>query len=197
MERRLQSEGGYGYAGKIGVPTNSILGGYVGLKTDTGHVPGTGEFGFLSPGAPNTALQKDFAYRSQHLMAVIGKQLVQAFYGRQPVYSYWNGCSEGGREGLRMAQDFPGDYDGILAGTPAIHWDRLAAYQIWPQVVMKDLAGGPISIAKQKLATAAAIAACDAIDGVTDGVITDPRKCHYSAAADTSVTRASCTSPCL
>jgi len=93
-----------------------------------------------------------------------------------------------------MAQDFPGDYDGILAGAPAIHWDRFAAYGIWPQVVMRELAGGVISAAKQKLAARAAIAACDAMDGVVDGIITDPRKCRYNAAADTSITSASCIS---
>lgn len=204
---RMQSEGGGGYAGLIGVPLYSILGGYVGIQTDTGHTykaQGSGQagggFGLLSPGVPNTALQKDFAYRSQHLMAVIGKQLAQAFYGRQPLYSYWNGCSEGGREGLRMAQDFPGDYDGILAGAPAIQWDRAAAYELWPQVVMKDVAGGVISIPKLKLATNAAIAACDAMDQVTDGIITDPRRCRYSAATDTRITKTSCdstTNTCL
>jgi hypothetical protein len=196
---RLQSEGGGGYAGHVGIPTNSILGGYIGIQTDTGHVSEAdparmGDFGMLSPGIPNTPLQKDFAYRSEHLMAVIGKQLAQALYGRQPDYSYWNGCSTGGRQGLRMAQDFPRDYDGILAGSPAIHWDRFQAYQIWPQVVMKELAGGVIPAAKEKLATNAAVKACDAIDGVVDGMITDPRKCGYSAAADKNITKASCTS---
>jgi hypothetical protein len=195
---RLQSEGGGGYGGLVGVPTSSILGGYIGIQTDTGHGsgadPGTmGDFGMLSPGLPNTALQKDFAYRSEHLMAVIGKQLAQAVYGRQPMYSYWNGCSSGGRQGLRMAQDFPGDYDGILAGAPAIHWDRFQAGQLWSQIVMKDLVGGPISAAKQKLATNAAVKACDKNDGVVDGTITDPRMCRYSAAADKSITTASCT----
>lgn len=197
---RLQSEGGGGYSGQVDVPTHSILGGYVGIQTDTGHsytradLERMGDFGLLSQGVPNTELQKDFAYRSEHLMAVIGKQLTLAFYGRAPAYSYWNGCSTGGRQGLRMAQDFPDDYDGIVASAPAIHWDRFQAYQIWPQVVMKELAGGVISAAKEKLATNAAIAACDAIDGVVDGVITDPRKCSYSAAADKSITSTECSS---
>src|SRR6185312_4290446 len=153
----------------------------------------------LSPGVPNVALQKDFAARSQHLMAVIGKQLVQAFYGRSQLYSYWNGCSEGGREGLRMAQDFPGDYDGILAGAPAIHWDRFQAGQIWYQVVQYRDNGGPIggsdpTVLKEKiaLATRRSIAACDKMDGVADGVLTDPRGCKYSARADALLTRASC-----
>lgn len=198
---RLQSEGGGGYAGYVTVPWYSISNGYVGVQTDTGHdysalrdADRMGDFGLLSPGVPNTALQRDFAYRSVHLMAVIGKQLIQEFYGRPPSHSYWNGSSTGGRQGLRMAQDYPGDYDGILAGAPAIHWDRFQAYQIWPQVVMKEFVGSPISPEKLQLATRAAIAACDSIDEVVDGIVTDPRECPYSAAKDTSITRTSCTS---
>jgi len=193
---RLQSEGGGGYAGSVGVPTGSIAGGYVGVQTDTGHTGGSGSFGMLTPvpnGAPDVQLQTDFAYRSEHEMAVIGKQLAQAFYGQLPQYSYWNGCSTGGRQGMRMAQDFPADYNGILAGAPAFHWDRFQAYQIWPQMVMRLENGGPVSAAKQNLATNAAVAACDPTDGVTDGVIRDPRVCTYNPVTDTSITRASCT----
>jgi len=187
---RLESEGGGGYVGLVAEPTKSVQAGYVGVQTDTGHPDPSdpelrGDFGMLSPGVPNVDLQKDFAYRSEHLMAVIGKQLAQSFYGQAPAHSYWNGCSTGGRQGLRMAQDFPADYDGILAGAPAIHWDRFQAYQIWPQMVMKELAGGPISSEKKKLATSAAIAACDAAN---------PHVCKYSAAADKNITRAACNS---
>jgi len=193
---RLQSEGGGGYAGSVGVPTGSIAGGYVGVQTDTGHTGGSGTFGMLTPvpnGAPDVQLQTDFAYRSEHEMAVIGKQLAQAFYGQLPQFSYWNGCSTGGRQGMRMAQDFPADYNGILAGAPAFHWDRFQAYQIWPQMVMRLENGGPVSAAKQNLATNAAVAACDPADGVTDGVIRDPRVCTYNPVTDASITRASCT----
>ena len=194
---RLQSEGGGGYAGSVGVPTGSIAAGYVGVQTDTGHTGGSGSFGMLTPvpnGAPDVQLQTDFAYRSEHEMAVIGKQLAQAFYGQLPQFSYWNGCSTGGRQGMRMAQDFPADYNGILAGAPAFHWDRFQAYQIWPEVAMRLDAGGPVSAAKQNLATNAAVAACDPSDGVTDGVIRDPRVCTYNPVNDASITRASCTS---
>ena len=194
---RLQSEGGGGYAGSVGVPAGSIDGGYVGVQTDTGHTGGSGTFGMLTPvpnGAPDVQLQTDFAYRSEHEMAVIGKQLSQAFYGQPPQFSYWNGCSTGGRQGMRMAQQFPADYNGILAGAPAFHWDRFQAAQIWPQMVMRIDAGGPVSAAKQTLATNAAIAACDANDGVVDGVLTDPRTCTYNPVSDASITRASCTS---
>jgi len=194
---RLQSEGGGGYAGAVGVPTGSINGGYIGIQTDTGHTGGSGTFGMLTPvpnGAPDVQLQTDFAFRSEHLMSLIGKELSQAFYGQQPVFSYWNGCSTGGRQGMRMAEQFPTDYNGILAGAPAFHWDRFQAYQIWPQMVMRLEAGGPVSTAKETLATNAAVAACDALDGVTDGVIGDPRVCTYNPVNDPTITKASCTS---
>ncbi|MCI0432821.1 MAG: tannase/feruloyl esterase family alpha/beta hydrolase, partial [Gemmatimonadetes bacterium] len=205
---RWQSLGGGGYAGITAPPTAAVLGGYAGATTDTGHTGGRpdlpippldGSFGMLAPGVPNVPLQIDFAYRSEHLMAVIGRQLVRAFYGKPASYSYWNGCSTGGRQGLRMAQDFPGDYDGILAGAPAIHWDRFQAGQIWYQLVQLRDNGGPIGggdaailRAKQTLATNKAIAACDALDGVVDGVLTDPRECAYSASADATITHAMC-----
>ena len=202
---RWQSVGGGGYAGSVTAPKAALGAGYAAAATDTGHTGagpfagGDGRFGMLAPGKPNTPQQVDFAYRSEHLMAVIGKQLVKAFYGQAPKYSYWNGCSTGGRQGLRMAQDYPSDYDGILAGAPAIHWDRFQAGQIWYQVVQLNDNGGPIGggtrevlTARMKLATAKAVAACDAEDGVTDGVLTDPRACTYSASKDVAVTFGDC-----
>ena len=206
---RLQSEGGGGYAGSVGTPTGSITAGYIGVQTDTGHTGGSGTFGCLndcagatqaSPGMPDKQRQADFAYRSEHLMAQLGKQLAQAFYGQLPVYSYWNGCSTGGRQGLRMAQQFPRDYNGILAGAPAIHWDRFQAYQIWPQMVRSIETQGAsytsaILTAKQTLATNAAIAACANRypNGSQDNFIIDPRTCTYNPANDPTITTASCT----
>jgi Tannase and feruloyl esterase len=206
---RWQSVGGGGYAGSVSAPTDAVNNGYAGAMTDTGHTGGSGTFGCVNncvgnsasnPGQPDIPLQTDFAYRSEHLMAYLGKQLVKRYYGRPVVASYWNGCSTGGRQGLRMAQDYPFDYDGILAGAPAIHWDRFQAGQIWYQVVQYMDNGGPIGggvaatlAAKENLATSKAVAACDAIDGVVDGVLTDPRLCTYSAAADPTITRSSCT----
>jgi hypothetical protein len=197
---RWQSVGGGGYAGSVNAPNQAIAEGYAAAATDTGHSGFGGNFGMLEPGKPNVELQTDFAYRSEHLMAVIGEQLVEAYYGQPARYSYWNGCSTGGRQGLRMAQDYPNDYDGILAGAPAIHWDRFQAGHIWHQVVQLRDNGGPIGggvpdvlRAKQRLATGRAIAACDADDGVADGVLTDPRTCEYSAATDSTITSAECT----
>jgi hypothetical protein len=206
---RWQSVGGGGYVGSVSAPTAALLEGYAAAATDTGHTGGRpdlpvplldGSFGMLAPGVPNTPLQIDFAYRSLHLMAVVGKQLVRAFYGQAPAYSYWNGCSTGGRQGLRMAQDYPGDYDGILAGAPAIHWDRFQAGQIWYQLVQLRDNGGPIGggapailAAKTRLATDKAVAACDALDGVADGVLEDPRACGYRASWDRTLTLPACT----
>lgn len=185
--QRLQSEGGGVYCGSVGVPA-SMAAGYVGVTTDTGHtgkppVPFLdGSFAMLTEGEPNIPLQIDFSYRSLHMMAVIGKQLIQDFYGAQPLlYSYWNGCSTGGRQGLAMAQRYPEDYDGILAGAPAIHFDRFQASHIWPTIVQKFENGGPVSIEKQNLATNAAVTACDELDGIVDGVLRDPRECRYDA----------------
>jgi hypothetical protein len=178
---KLQSVGGGGYAGTVTAPTAAVLAGYVGITTDTGHTGADGTFGMSSPGVANTSKQIDFAYRSEHLMAVIGKQVTRAFYGKAPDFSYWNGCSTGGRQGLMMAQRFPGDYDGILAGAPAIHWDRFQAAQIWPQVAMLRENGGPVAAAKLNAASTAAIEACDAQDGVKDGVLEDPRACKFDA----------------
>jgi hypothetical protein len=184
---RLQSEGGGVYCGSVGVPA-SMASGYVGVTTDTGHqgappVPFLdGSFGMLSPGHPNIPLQQDFAYRSEHRMAVIGKQLINAFYGPSKLlYSYWNGCSTGGRQGLAMAQRYPADYDGILSGAPAIHFDRFQAAMDWMPMVSRLENGGAVPTAKLALATNAAVAACDSLDGVVDGILTDPRACTYDA----------------
>ena len=199
---RLQSEGGGGYAGAVGTPA-AMSTGYIGIQTDTGHTGGSGTFGCVNfcanatqanPGTMDKQLQTDFIYRSEHLMAVLGKQLAQAFYGQQPVYSYWNGCSTGGRQGLKMAQQFPSDYNGLLTGAPAIHWDRFQAYQIWPQMVQRLDTGGVISSAKQTLATNAAVASCDVVNGVHEGFIQNTYACSYNPVNDPTITKASCTS---
>lgn len=197
---RWQSEGGGVYAGAVNVPS-SLRDGYAAATTDTGHSTNalSGAFGMLERGKPDIELQTDFASRSEHLMAVIGKQLAKAFYGKEPDYSYWNGCSTGGRQGLRMAQDYPDDYDGILAGAPAIHWDRFQAAMLWYPLVAQRDNGGPVGggdraamSGKYRLATDRAVAACDLQDGVKDGLLGDPRQCGYLAAEDTSITRTAC-----
>jgi hypothetical protein len=117
---------------------------------------------------------------------LFSKALATVYYAAEPQYNYWNGCSTGGRQGYLLAQELGSELDGILANAPAIYWTRFQTAQMWGQIVMKDLTGGVIPTAKQNFATSKATAACDALDGVTDGIIDDPRACTYSAANDPS-----------
>ncbi|RYX94244.1 MAG: tannase/feruloyl esterase family alpha/beta hydrolase [Comamonadaceae bacterium] len=192
---RFRAEGNGVYAGGTpAIAQDSVKQDFVGVTTDTGHSTSalSGAFGMSSPGVANTQLQVDFAYRSEHLMAEVGKQVVKAFYKTDPVRSYWYGCSTGGRQGLMMAQRYPADYDAILAGDPAIHWDQFQAYQIWPHVVMKAEGATALSSAKRTLLNGRVMAACDGLDGVTDNIIDDPRKCSYDPRVDTTITKAGC-----
>ena len=120
-------------------------------------------------------------------MALKTKSLARAFYGKEAKFSYWNGCSTGGRQGLKEVQRHPEDFDGVLAGAPVIHLDKAMA-AIWPEIVMQQDLGAPIADAKLAAATAAAIAACDpALTGQPDGYVSDPSACHYDPAVDPSL----------
>jgi hypothetical protein len=160
--------------------------GYASASTDTGHSgsaqPG-GSFALNADGTLNTQLIEDFAFRSLQEMTTQSQDLIRSFYGERPKYSYWNGCSTGGRQGLIQAQRLPGSYDGILAGAPAINWDRFIPSELWPQIAMKQEAGAPVAACKLTTVTNAAIAACDSFDGVVDGVLEDPRQCHFDPIA--------------
>ena len=185
---RFQAVGGGGYAGSISWAGlgGAIRNGYATSSTDTGHSgtsqPG-GSFALNPDGTFNPQLVEDFAFRSLQELTVQSKELIRAFYAVRPKYSYWNGCSTGGRQGLIQAQRLPGGYDGILAGAPAINWDRFIPSELWPQIAMKEEAGGPVSACKLNTVTNAAIAACDSFDGVVDGVLEDPRRCHFDPVA--------------
>jgi hypothetical protein len=186
--QRLQAVGGGGYAGAISWPAlaTAIRNGYATASTDTGHNGATqpgGSFALNPDGSTNTQLIDDFAFRSLQELTVQSKELIRSFYAERPKYSYWNGCSTGGRQGLIQAQRLPGGYDGILAGAPAINWDRFIPAELWPQIAMKQEAGGPIAACKLNTVTNAAIAACDSFDGVIDGVLEDPRQCHFDPVA--------------
>ena len=180
---RFRGNGGGGFLG--GNPASlrgPVLQGFAAGATDTGHEGGSGSFAIAANGRLNWQEIRDNAYLGIHDMTVVGKALVQAFYGKPARYSYFVGSSTGGRQGLSEAQRYPDDYDGIVSGCPAINWHRFLATDIWPQVVMlaeKNF----VSKAKLQAATAAAVAACDGADGVVDGVIDDPWACTYDPKA--------------
>ena len=172
---KFQAVGNGGWAGVISFTAmaDAIRGGYATASTDTGHVGGRGAFAL---GHPEKLI--DFSWRSEHEMTIQAKAIIDAFYGAAPKFSYWNGCSTGGRQGLKEAQKFPEDYDGIIAGAPA----NRTAISLWiAHAVLKDPASY-IPPAKYPLIHQAAIAACDAIDGVKDGLIDDPRRCAFDPA---------------
>lgn len=181
---RIEDLGGGGYAGSVGPVTGATDVGYVGSSTDTGHPASAGGTFALNPdNTLNWGLIRDFAFNGIHQQAVWTKKIAKLYYGKGPKFTYWNGCSTGGRQGHQQAQKYPNDFDGILAGAPAFNWDRFIPSEQWGEIAMNQEVGAPISVAKLNAVKNASIAACDALDGITDGVIQDPRACHYKASA--------------
>jgi len=173
--QKFQAVGNGGWAGVIGYNNlaQGVKDGYAAAGTDTGHSENTGSFVL---GHPEKLI--DFAWRSEHEMAVKGKAIVAAFYGAAAKRSYWNGCSTGGRQALKEAQMFPDDFDGIIAGAPA----NRNLTQFWDGVLMFKEAGSHIPASKLPVVHQAALNACDAKDGLKDGLIADPRKCDFDPA---------------
>ncbi len=193
---RTQGVGGGGCAGNLNVagPVNA---GYVGSGTDTGHVGGNCATGVNPDGTYNLQFIQDFIRNAIKQQVLFSKKIARTYYAMKPAYNYWNGCSTGGRQGYLLAQELGGELDGILANAPAMYWTRFQTAQMWGQIVMKDLVGGPIPAAKLNQATTSAIAACDATDGVADGVIDDPRTCKFSAKANVCGTETAPAENCL
>lgn len=169
---KFQAVGNGGWAGVISYRElgEALRRGYATASTDTGHTGGSGQFAL---GHPEKLI--DFGYRSEHEMTVKSKAIVSAFYGNPPKYSYWNGCSTGGRQGLQEAQRYPNDYDGIIAGAPA----NRTALALWIAfAILKDPASY-IPASKYALVHRAVLDACDANDGLKDGLIEEPTRCHF------------------
>jgi hypothetical protein len=178
---RFQGVGGGGFSGgsPTTVPVSALTAGYAAAATDAGHTGFGGGFALNPDGTLNWQLIADFGYLGIHEMTVAAKALVRSFYGRS-FFSYFNGCSTGGRQGLMEAQRYPSDYDGIAAGAPAVNWTRFHPAQFWGQLRMR-LAGNVVAPCKLAAATQGATAACDARDGVTDGMVGDWRECRFDA----------------
>jgi feruloyl esterase len=184
---RYLQEGCGGFCGSITPTTfpacDAQLGGDFAISTtNDGHA---GASGFDGVWASDEQLRIDFYYRAVHVTAVASKAIVSAFYGQAPRYSYFQGCSEGGREGLMEAQRYPTDFDGIIAGAPAAYLSPLnAEYQPWLARSNTATDGSSI-ITPDKLPAlhSAVIAACDGKDGLVDGQIDDPRDCLFDPAS--------------
>jgi feruloyl esterase len=175
---KFQGVGNGGWAGNIsyGALGVALQHHYATASTDTGHEGGGGD-GSFAFGHPEKLV--DFAERSVHEMTVQTKALIAAYYGAAPQYSYWNGCSSGGRQGLVEAQRYPHDYNGIAAGAPANYWTHLSFGTLWPAKADLIDPASYIPPNKYELIHQAALAACDALDGVADQLINDPTRCHF------------------
>ena len=178
---RFQATGGGGWATSFGEVqiSRAAAANYAASRTDGGHVddfynPST--WALLPDGSVNLGLLTNFASRSLHDMAIVGKAVIKSFYGQKPAYSYWYGCSTGGREGLAEAQIYPEDFDGIVAAAPTINWPSFLMADEWPQVVMNNEGYFPSQCEFQAFLNAS-VAKCDTLDGVADGVIADVAGC--------------------
>lgn len=176
---KFQGIGNGGFAGSISYPglANSLARGYAAASTDTGHTGGDAAWAL---GHREKII--DFGYRAIHEMTEKAKGIVAAFYGSGPRRSYFSSCSNGGRQALMEAQRYPADYDGIISGAPANYWTHLAIGFVWNAQAMQDPASY-IPAGKMRAIEAAALAACDARDGVKDSVIDEPPKCRFDPQA--------------
>ena len=186
--RYLQNGCG-GYCGSVTAQNfpscDAQLGGDFAMATDDeGHsseagLGGGGLFGLSQD------LRVQYGYLSEHALAVVSKIIIKAFYGQGPNYSYYDGCSDGGREAMEVAERYPTDFNGIIAGAPEIIAGPLnAEQQTWDYKVNVGSDGNTILTADKLPALHAAVmAACAGDDGTNDGIITDPRSCHFNPAS--------------
>ncbi|MGH9347368.1 MAG: tannase/feruloyl esterase family alpha/beta hydrolase, partial [Vicinamibacterales bacterium] len=191
---RFLKWGDGGKDGSLNVADHRVAQGYAVANSNSGHDNGS------EPGASfgwnNRQSEIDFGYRSVHLTITAAKTLVKAYYDKDPEYSYFEGCSTGGRQGLMEAQRFPRDFDGIVAGDPVNYYAQINIAQIWKlqRVYRNNLAGSlvydangdgkPDSLTKLSMLRDAVLAKCDALDGITDRVVDDPAACRFDPAAD-------------
>ena len=186
---RFEMAGNGGWAGTIsvGAVDAAVRLGYASTSTDTGHdeakEPGAS---FANPGPNNPHARRkviDHGYLATHETAILAKKIVNAYYGSDPLYSYWVGCSTGGKQGLGEAQRYPEDFDGYVVGAPVIYYAELQLKAVYNALAVLD---GPGQVKPEKLKTLAdtVLDKCDAIDGLKDGLIENPLKCNFDPARD-------------
>ncbi|MBN9661024.1 MAG: tannase/feruloyl esterase family alpha/beta hydrolase [Acidobacteria bacterium] len=164
--------------GRLATAARGLKAGFVTASTDTGHSAA------VEPGA-SFALNRqellDYGFRSLHLTAETAKLMARTYYGEAPRKSYYEGCSQGGRQGLTLAQRFPNDFDGIIAGAPALYQ---TATHLSRAYWMQGMNANPFPASKLGLLAQAVYDKCDARDGLKDGLIEDPRRCDFRPARD-------------
>ncbi|MEQ1887059.1 MAG: tannase/feruloyl esterase family alpha/beta hydrolase [Bryobacteraceae bacterium] len=176
--RKYEAVGNGGLAGTIpyAAMIDPLGRGYATSSTNTGHINANGGDATWALGHMDRVI--NYGQRGVHEMAVASKALVRAYYGADPEHSYFNGCSYGGKQALTEVQKYPDDFDGVIAGDPA-NWTtrHTTANHIWiAQAVDGD---GWLSPSKVQLLADSVNAACDMLDSIRDGVLADPRKCHF------------------
>jgi hypothetical protein len=173
---KYEQAGNGGWAGNI--PVNALAEplrrGFAVAATDDGHTGGNAEWAIGHP-----EKLADFGYRAVHETRLQSLAIVQAFYGRQTTRNYFVGCSDGGREALMEAQRFADDFDGIIAGAPANYWTHLMSEGVWDTHALLDDPAAAIPPGKLPAIQKAALEQCGSLDGVKDGLIEDPRACHF------------------
>ena len=191
---RFLNWGDGGKDGDLDFANHRVAQGYAVANSNTGHDSGSepgASFGFN-----NRQAEIDFGYRAVHLTVQAAKTVVKAYYGKDPEYSYHEGCSTGGRQGLMEAQRFPFDFDGIVAGHPVNFYQANNVSHVWMmQKIFRDhFAGAPAfdtdrdgrldSLKKLDVLRRLVLQKCDSRDGITDGVIDDPLSCDFDADSD-------------
>ncbi len=193
---RFLQWGDGGKDGDLDFADHRVAEGYAVTNSNMGHDSGT------EPGSSfaynNRQAEIDFGYRAVHLTVMAGKTLVRSYYQQAPAYSYFEGCSTGGREGLMEAQRYPSDFDGIVAGAPANFYQALNVAGIWHlQRIFRDNMVGNLAVDTNgdgaydsvnllQLLNGQVLNACDANDGIVDGVINDPLSCSFDPVRDLS-----------
>ncbi|ARN19590.1 hypothetical protein A4W93_06490 [Piscinibacter gummiphilus] len=181
---RMQGFGGAGFDGGLspgGAATlnRAVVQGYAAVQTDVGHkaVPGLAPWVHKQP-------EKviDFGHRGNHLAAVVAKEVIAARYGRPSTHAYFLGCSNGGREGLMEVTRYPSDYDGVIVGAPARRYLEILTKLIWNYDAVLGPGGAPQLDDKLGLVHRAIMRKCDALDGVTDGLLENPQACRFDPA---------------
>jgi feruloyl esterase len=172
--------------GRVAQVRQGLEQGFAVAQTNTGH------YSSKEPGASfvlsNPQKAVDYAHRAVHVTAVTAKELANRYYSRPVDKAYWNSCSNGGRQGLLEAQRYPADFDGIVANAPWVDQTGFTIGAIWNQ---QAFAQTHVSADKLALVAERAMQQCDAVDGLRDGLIDDPRRCSFNVARDVPICAAS------